>query len=102
MPDNSVHRIEIDGTNTSGANGGFVLSFAAFTTPLQFTARGLVINRAKSTALFVSGSFASGHIEGCFIGTDPTGLTSLPNVYGIYFEGSTTSRSAGLCRRSAT
>jgi hypothetical protein len=89
LPDNSVHQIEIDGTNTSGANGGFVLSFAAFTTPLQFTARGLVINRAKSTALFVSGSFASGHIEGCFLGTDPTGLISLPNVYGIDIEGST-------------
>ena len=28
LPDNSVHLIEIDGTNTYPGNGGFVLSFA--------------------------------------------------------------------------
>ena len=86
LPDNSVHLIEIDGTNTSGANGGFVLSFSAFSGSLEFTARGLVINRAKSAALFATGASASGHIEGCFLGTDPSGLLSLPNVYGVDVE----------------
>ena len=52
LPDNSVHRIEIDGTNTPAPAAIFVLSRCGVrpgsdgSSPL----RGLVINRAKSTA----------------------------------------------------
>jgi hypothetical protein len=89
-PDDSVHLIEIDGTNTYGGVGGFVLAAVAFSGSVQFTARGLVINRAPSAALSVSGPSVTGaSIEGCFLGTDPTGLISLPNTYGISIEAAT-------------
>lgn len=75
LPDNSVHLIELNGTNSSGGifQGALILqgSFA-------FTLRGLVINRAPSAGVQIIS--ANGAIVGCIIGLDPTGLVKLPNV----------------------
>ena len=50
-----------------------------------FVVRGLVINRAPAAAIQVS-SATTATVEGCFLGLDPTGLTALPNTYGVYVE----------------
>jgi hypothetical protein len=83
LPDNSVHLIEIDGTNTGAANGSGVFRIAS---KADFIIDGLVINRAPAAAIQVNGS--TGTISGCFIGVDPTGLAALPNTYGVEVEGS--------------
>ncbi len=83
LPDNSVHLIEIDGTNTGGGTGAGVLRIAS---PADFVVEGLVINRALGAAIQVNG--AVGSVRGCFLGTDPTGSTSHPNYYGVEVEGS--------------
>src|SRR5262245_4129937 len=79
LPDNSVHLIEIDGTN-SGAGVGA----GALRTGGNFIIEGLVINRAPGAAIQVNG--ATGTISGNFVGVDPTGLVALPNSYGIMIE----------------
>jgi IPT/TIG domain len=81
LPDNSVHLIELDGTNTGGGNGAAVLSVSG---NFAFVLRGLVVNRGPSAAIQVA--TANGSIEGCFIGVDPTGLTARSNTYGILLE----------------
>ncbi len=91
LPDNSVHQIELDGTNTYPGNGGYVLSFQGSFT---FTLRGIVINRARAAAVQVS--TASGAIEGCFLGVDPTGMSALPNYYGVEVESSPGVQFGGL------
>ncbi len=83
LPDNSVHQIEIDGTNTYPGNGGYVLGISG---SFSFTLRGLVINRARAAAVQVG--TATGTIEGCLIGTDPTGIGASPNYYGVDVEAS--------------
>ncbi len=84
LPDNSVHLIQIDGTNTGGGNGAAVLNVSG---NFAFVLRGLVVNRGPSAAIQVA--TANGSIEGCFIGVDPTGLTARSNTYGILLEGAT-------------
>jgi hypothetical protein len=84
LPDNSVHLIELDGTNSGGGNGAAALDFSG---SFSFTVRGLVINRAPSSA--IQAITATGTIEGCYLGVDPTGLAALPNAYGISVEFST-------------
>jgi hypothetical protein len=91
LPDNSVHQIELDGTNTYPGNGGYVLGFSG---NFAFTLRGLVINRARAAGVQVSN--ASGVIEGCFIGIDPAGIGALPNAYGVDVEGSPGVQFGGL------
>jgi hypothetical protein len=83
LPDNSVHLIEIDGTNSGGGIGAGVLRIAA---TADFVVEGLVINRAPGAAIQVNG--AVGSVRGCFIGTDPTGTTAFPNTFGMEIEGS--------------
>jgi hypothetical protein len=91
LPDNSVHQIELDGTNTYPGNGGYVLGFSG---SFAFTLRGLVINRARAAAVQVNS--ASGAIEGCFLGVDPTGIDALSNYYGVDVEGSPGVQIGGL------
>jgi hypothetical protein len=91
LPDNSVHQIELDGTNTYPGNGGYVLGFQG---SFAFTLRGMVINRARAAAVQVSN--ATGAIEGCFLGVDPTGMTALPNYYGVEVESSPGVQFGGL------
>ena len=82
LPDNSVHLIEIDGTNSGGGVQAGVLRIAATAT---FILDGLVINRAPGAAIQVNG--ATGTVSGCFLGTDPTGMTAHPNFNGVSFDG---------------
>jgi IPT/TIG domain/S-layer homology domain len=86
LPDNSVHLIEIDGTNSGGGTGAAVLWFVNSTG--GFIVEGLVINRAPGAAIQVN-SATGGTISGNFLGTDATGMTALPNYYGVEIEGST-------------
>jgi hypothetical protein len=81
QPDNSVHLIELDGTNTGGTFGSGALVFSG---SLAFTVRGMVVNRAPSAGIEVF--TATGAVEGCFIGLDPAGTASLPNGDGIDVE----------------
>jgi parallel beta-helix repeat protein len=73
----AVLRVELSGTSAGNASGFYV-------TASDVTIRGLVINRFVSTG-FGSGCAifdASGHrltVEGCFLGTDPTGTIALGN-----------------------
>jgi hypothetical protein len=85
QPDNSVHLIEIDGTNTYGGIGGAVLRIV--TAPGGFEIDGLVINRAPNSGIGLYS--VTGTITGCFLGTDPTGQAALPNTFGVSIEGST-------------
>jgi len=47
------------------------------------TIRGLVINRCSGRAILMNG----GRVTACFIGTDATGQTTLPNSVGIMLSG---------------
>jgi hypothetical protein len=79
LPDNSVHLIELDGTNSpAGILEGVLKLQGSF----AFVLQGLVINRAPGTAVEAI-SVTGGVIVGCFIGMDPTGTTPLANGYGI-------------------
>jgi hypothetical protein len=89
--DNSVHLIEIDGTNSGGGTQAGVLRFA---TDVDFVVDGLVINRAPGAGVQVNG--AVGSVTGCFLGTDPTGATAHSNTFGIEIEGSTGVQVGGL------
>jgi len=90
LPDNSIHLIEIDGTNTGFGGGVGVLAFTA-----GGTARGLVVNRGKNAGIAIIGG-TSVHVEGCFIGLDPTGLVPHGNLqYGVLIDGSATSAVIG-------
>jgi len=89
--DNSVHLIEIDGTNSGGGTGAGVLRFA---NGVDFVVDGLVINRALGAAVQVNS--AVGSVTGSFLGTDPTGMTAHSNFYGVEIEGSTGVQIGGL------
>jgi len=82
--DNAVLMIQIDGTNAGAAFNGIGFQINGGST----TIRGLVINRFQAYGIQIGvNSPGSNHIEGCFIGTDPTGTMSLPNLSaGIYLN----------------
>src|SRR4029453_12481175 len=48
------------------------------------TVRGLVIDQGFSRGIIVQASDV--HIDGCFIGVDPTGTTAQGNIHGIFFD----------------
>lgn len=82
----AVLMIELDGTNAGSGFNGIGLDLVKGST----TIRGLVINRFSYQGIaiygFLGGSIGN-TIEGCFIGTDPTGTIALPNlVTGIYIN----------------
>src|SRR5215831_17838643 len=82
--DNAVLKIEINGANAGAGFAGIGFTITGGST----TIRGLVINRfqAYGIQIGVNGP-GNNHIEGCFIGTDPTGTISLPNLAsGIYLN----------------
>jgi hypothetical protein len=88
MGTNAVLRIEIDGTH-SGGNGALKTQGPSNS---NVTIRGLVINRAPQGAIFIFGVGSNFAVEGCFLGTDPTGMTSidLSNGFGILVDGGPT------------
>ncbi len=75
--DNAVLKVEIDGTNTPGD--------LLHVTAGSSTVRGLILNRVGASFQFGGGSailfdtLGGDAVEGCFIGTDATGATALPN-----------------------
>ncbi|MCA1817774.1 MAG: hypothetical protein LC746_15530, partial [Acidobacteria bacterium] len=71
--DNSVHLIELSGAGFNGS--GLVIGPGAGGS----TIRGLVINRFASGDAITLRS-GGNTVEGCFIGTDPSGNTELGNV----------------------
>src|SRR5262249_19252779 len=82
--DNAVLLIELDGTNAGTGFFGIGLQIKGGSS----TVRGLVINRFSAYGIQIGvNSPGNNHIEGCFIGTDPTGTISLPNLAaGIYLN----------------
>jgi parallel beta-helix repeat protein len=86
LPDNSVHLVEIDGTNSGAGTGAGVLRFNNPTG--GFIVDGLVINRAPGAAIQVDNT-TGGTISGNFLGTDALGATAQPNHFGVGIEGST-------------
>jgi hypothetical protein len=74
----AVLLLELDGTNVPVSSG--ILDVQATGTTIQ----GLVINRGAATGAAISLGGGGGHVvAGNFIGTDPAGTASLPNVYGV-------------------
>ena len=90
LGDNSTHQIEID---AAAQPNGYGLLFAPGSSGSVL--RGLVINRSISAAV---GIFASNGItiEGCFLGTDPTG-SSVPGAepFGILIDDGATGVTVG-------
>ena len=84
--DNAVLMIQIDGTNGGAGFNGIGFQITGGST----TIRGLVINRFQAYGIQIGvSSPGNNHIEGCFIGIDPTGTMSLPNLNaGIYLNNS--------------
>jgi hypothetical protein len=87
--------IEISGENNPGNVG---LSWGS----VPVTIRGLCINRFTNSTAVVSGCASCGNrptagsvVEGCFIGTDPTGTFALPNRNGIDYLQTFNSRIGG-------
>ena len=91
---NAVILIEIDGTNTGGAFDGRVIGVGAGSNGTVI--RGLVINRGHAGVRVDAASDVV--IEGCFIGTDPSGTTPLPNAEAgvILTSGATNATVGGL------
>ena len=85
---NAVLMIEIDGTNASFEG---VLKTQGSSNS-NVTIRGLVINRSPGVAIIIFGQGSNFAVEGCFLGTDPTGLTTIDrdNVEGVLIDGSPT------------
>jgi hypothetical protein len=73
-PFNGILLIEIDGTNAGGSADGF----SAVGNNIAF--RGLVINRFGFRAIGPNGGGSGTTIQGCYIGTDPTGLIDRGNA----------------------
>ena len=67
---NGTLLIELNGTNAGGTNGLDITAGSS-------TVRGLVINSFQNAIALVGGG--GNHIEGNFIGTDPTGTIALAN-----------------------
>ncbi|PYK68684.1 MAG: hypothetical protein DME45_06195, partial [Verrucomicrobia bacterium] len=90
--DNAVILIEIDGSSPGIID---VLNIEA----IGCTIRGLVINRAANPnagrGIFIGAGAVACAIEGCFIGTDPTGTIARPNNYGIELNFYPTNRIGG-------
>src|SRR6185295_14582215 len=69
--DNAVPLIVLNGTNAGSQHG---LNISAQSS----TIKGLVINRFTGNGILITGS-GGNLVQGCFIGTDPTGATDLGN-----------------------
>ncbi|MBI3406979.1 MAG: DUF11 domain-containing protein [Planctomycetes bacterium] len=76
--DNAVLQIEINGSIVNGGNG-LILGDLADGSKI----RGVVIDQGFGIGILVVASDV--HIEGCFIGVDPTGTTAHGMSQGIFF-----------------
>jgi hypothetical protein len=94
---NAVLLIELDGTNSGGSFGNAALITQGASNS-NVTIRGLVINRAPASGIMILGQGSNFAVEGCFIGTDPSGLTSIDrdNYLGVLIDiGATNVRIGG-------
>jgi parallel beta-helix repeat protein len=73
--------VELDG---SAAGTGAGLTVLANGTEIV----SLAINRFSGAGIFISGLNQGGVIQGCFLGTDPSGTKALPNMTGLTAESS--------------
>lgn len=78
--DNAVLKIELDGSTLLTNGIGLVLGELADGS----TIRGLDIDGGFSRGIVIQASDI--HIEGCFIGVDPTGIKAQGNGFGIFFD----------------
>lgn len=78
---NAVLKVELRRASFNSTNGLSLGDFAA-----QLTVRGLAINGFQ-TGIQLYNSNAAHRIEGCFIGTDITGMLAQPNMRGIAVSG---------------
>ena len=91
--DNSVHLIEIDGTNLTG---GYFACLAFVAGSGGSLVKGLAINRCKGAGISVVGVSGGIVIEGDFLGTDPTGTVAHGNgLYGVIMDGGSTGVTVG-------
>jgi hypothetical protein len=79
---NAVMAIELDGAAIGGSS--ICLDIGATDT----TIRGLVIHGCQ-TGIRISNGSSNAVIEGCFLGTDPTGTTPVASVSGTHISGVT-------------
>src|SRR5437870_6864957 len=77
--DNAVLLIEISGAIAAGPPPGLLLSGVGGS-----TLRGLVINNGWGRAVLIQTTNVV--VEGCFIGTDPTGLVARPVGLGVFAD----------------
>ncbi|HKD16827.1 MAG TPA: S-layer homology domain-containing protein [Thermoanaerobaculia bacterium] len=93
LGDNSVHLIEINGTNSGGGN--FAAAFDFRPGSDGSVVRGLVINHCPSAAVQLLGPSGL-TIEGNFLGTDPTGASAAGDgAFGILVDGGSTNATIG-------
>lgn len=78
---NAVLKIELRGASFNSTNGLGIGDFGA-----QLTVRGLAINGFQ-TGIQLYNSSGAHRVEGCFIGTDISGLQARPNTRGISISG---------------
>lgn len=85
---NAAIKIAIDGTSAGGAADGLTVNNVG-----SVTIKGLNVRNFHQSGIVVTGASATGtKIQGCYIGTDETGLTDQGNgAYGIYMTTSATS-----------
>ncbi len=87
---NGTPIIELDGSQTSGANGLWISVNAD-----NSIIRGLVINAFVDEAGIHLGASNSHIIEGNYIGTDVTGSLSVPNNLGVWILNNSSSNTIG-------
>jgi hypothetical protein len=71
--------IEIDGTN-AGPN-----AFGLYVSGEAIRVLYLTINRCEGAGIYAYEA-SWGHIAGCYLGTDPTGRTAAPNLFGVELQ----------------
>jgi hypothetical protein len=94
QPCNAVLKIELDGTYAgSGADGIRIAASGS-------TVKGLVINRFDCAGVCVE-TYGGNLIEGCVIGMDPSGTTSLGNYEGVELADGSSNNGIGGAAASA-
>jgi hypothetical protein len=73
QPDDSVHDIELDGTNSSADQACLTVGPGAGGSVI----RGIVVNRCPGDGILLLDSGGSNTVAGTFIGTDPTGRVAV-------------------------
>jgi CSLREA domain-containing protein len=75
---NAVLLIQLNGSGLGAFAGGLSFAGGSGIAPSMVSVQGLIINGFSQFGITFSGNFDA-VVEGCFIGTDPTGTTALGN-----------------------